>query len=470
MSHETDIFQPTKNLIRIPISDIQFNENSSNSGFNGPVSGPMWKRISTFTSAYPDMFDYSMYDRLYERFGDSQPRGGVVFGQTLKLVNSHSTCSKCHYSLEIDSYGRGCIHNCKYCYAKEQLFRRGYWNNPFPMPIDLSKVREIFYKVFETDKPNKWRSVLEQRIPIRIGSMSDAFMWIDQKYGVTQELLRILKFYNYPYIIFTRSDLVAADNYISLMDKNLCAVQFSICGTSDELTKKIEPGAPSNQRRFKALRKLSDEGFWTTVRLNPLFPTYPDGYFTDPEFVRGRFGDQVPKLDFFDIERSDEWMDQLKEAKVPSVLAGFVRLTQNAIAYVGREANVDFKTFYKPGLYSTRAESVYTPQEIAHYYKKLSEAAKQRGIRFSTCYIGTGIAEYYKHQDLWSNKKDCCDAVGNVRAFKTTAQQIPWSVREQHTNYPAEALKAKLLEGSMMTSTPKLVQTQEISNENPISP
>ena len=33
--------------------------------------------------------------------------------------------------------------------------------------------------------------------------MSDAFMWMDKKYRVTLELLKILRFYHYPYLIFT---------------------------------------------------------------------------------------------------------------------------------------------------------------------------------------------------------------------------------------------------------------------------
>jgi len=110
--------------------------------FDGPISGGMWKKLSRLKSAYPDSFDWSMYDKLHARYGEKQPRGGVVFRTTLKLLNYHSACSKCHYSLELDTYGRGCIHNCVYCYAKEQLSTHGYWNQPQPMPVDLSEIRQ----------------------------------------------------------------------------------------------------------------------------------------------------------------------------------------------------------------------------------------------------------------------------------------------------------------------------------------
>jgi hypothetical protein len=34
-----------------------------------------------------------------------------------------------------------------------------------------------------------------------------------------------------------------------------------------------------------ALQTLAEHGFWTTVRINPLFPIYPDGYYTDPHLI-----------------------------------------------------------------------------------------------------------------------------------------------------------------------------------------
>ena len=92
--------------------------------FNGPVSSSMMEKLKGLNSKYPDSFNWSIYDELYEKFGNEQPRGGVVFKTNFKLVNSHHTCSKCHYSFEIDTYGRGCVHDCIYCYAKDSLIKK----------------------------------------------------------------------------------------------------------------------------------------------------------------------------------------------------------------------------------------------------------------------------------------------------------------------------------------------------------
>ncbi len=204
----------------------------------------------------------------------------------------------------VDTYGRGCVHNCAYCYARSELVVHGYWNKPFPMPVNFNDIWKIFYTVFETDRQSKWREILEKRIPVRIGYASDSFMWMDLKYKITQELIKLLNFYKYPYIIATRSDLVAHDTYINLMDKDLCTIQMSIISLNEDVNKKLERGAPSAHRRLLALEKLNDHGFWTSVRLNPVFPIHADGYFTNSEALTA--SKKELKLNVFDWDMIEQ--------------------------------------------------------------------------------------------------------------------------------------------------------------------
>lgn len=415
--------------------------------FDGPLSGDMWRKVKSLNSKMPDHFNWKIYDDLFRKFGENQPRGGVVFKTGLKLVNHHSSCSKCHYAFEIDTYGRGCVHNCHYCYAKAQLTTHGFWNAPHPFPLDISEVRKIFHSVFETDKKSRWREVLSSRMPLRIGSMSDSFMKMDVKYGVTRELLRILSFYNYPYIVFTRSDLVADSPYINLLRKDLCSVQLSISGNNDKLTKAIEPGAPSTTLRLNALRKLNDAGVWTTVRINPFFPMHPDGYFTNPELVKEKFGslESAPRFDFFNWEM----LDQIKDAGTKSFLVGVGRLSGYAVNQMTKATGLDIRSFFdlRPGIQT--GDLRYSDKEVAHYYGQFRKEAWKRGLRFSTCYIGMGAKDYYQYQNLWSNKLDCCDAKGNVSAINTSSQQIPWSDRLKHAPSKEDATKAMQTELEM---------------------
>lgn len=412
---------------------------------NGPIEAEMKAKLFvTAGSAYPDTFDWSVYDKIAEKF-DEPPRGGVVFNTTFKLVNHHSSCTKCHYAFEIDSYGRGCFHDCVYCYAKDQLSTHGYWNRPQPFPVNLAEVRKVFYTVFETDRKSRWRDIMEKRVPIRVGSMSDSFMWLDTKYGVTKELLKIFDFYKYPYIIFTRSDLVAHDDYISLLNRDLCSVQFSIAGNNNKFIRVIEPGAPSYKRRLMALEKLNKHGFWTTVRINPLFPKYPDGYFTDSISIAERFGSRsnCPVMPFYD----DQFIGELADAGVPSVLAGFVRLSPKAINNLTKVSGINVQSFFKPELYELRGDKRFSDSEIAYYYKMFADQCEKHNVRFSTCYIGNGIKDYFAYQDLWDNKQDCCDAKGNVKAFGlNSSQDVSWDIRLKHAPCKKSASEAKFMD------------------------
>ena len=295
-------------------------------------------------SSYQSQLDWDPFRKLELRTNKKPIRGGMTFKSPFKLVNSHATCQQCLYAFEIDTYGRGCVHNCVYCYAKAELTVHGYWNNPYPAPVDINTIRKVFYTVFETGKKSKWRNIMERRIPIRIGSMSDSFMYMDKKYSVTKELLRILNHYKYPYVIFTRSDLISHDDYLELIDKKLAAIQFSISSTNDELNKRIEPGAPSALRRLRALERINKHGFWTTVRINPFFPMRPDGYFTNPNFKWWK-DTPVPEFNY----SSFEMVDEIAQTKTPSILAGFGRFSSFSLNQIEKAVGMDLRQFYKPG-------------------------------------------------------------------------------------------------------------------------
>ncbi len=405
-----------------------------------PKSDAIFEQANWLSSAssYKSNFDFNVYRNLELRFGINQPRGGIVFNTPFKLVNSHHTCQQCLYSFEIDTYGRGCLHECVYCYAKAELTVHGYWNKPFPMPIDISEVWKTFYTVFETEKSSKWRSVLEKRIPLRIGSMSDSFMHMDQKYGVTRELLKILNCYRYPFVVFTRSDLVARQEYLELLDPELCSVQMSISSTNDDLNKLIERGAPSAKRRLTALQQLAKAGIWTTVRMNPFFPIYADGYFSDPNFDKSKMPEPFHYSSF-------EMVDEIAQHNIPSILVGMVRLSSFSLNQIEKAVGRDLKGLFKD---ETKKASIFSEKtkkksrdfhfseaETRAYYEKIYLRCKSNKIQFSTCYIGNGDDQFWKDQDLWSNKQDCCNVKGRVPSFKQDSRSIPWDMRMKYTNH-----------------------------------
>lgn len=422
-----------ENVLSLPLSGVASdNRKISKSEVPTPKSDKIFAKAERLKklSKYPCTFDFETYKKLEQRFGLEQPRGGITFGTPFKLVNTHKTCQQCLYSFEVDTYGRGCVHDCVYCYAKAELTVHGYWNKPFPMPVDITEIWKVFYTVFETDKKSKWREVMEKKVPIRIGSMSDSFMFMDKKYKVTQEFLKILDYYNYPYIIFTRSDLIADDKYIELLNPDLCSVQMSIASTNDEMNKLIEPGTPSAKRRLKALEKLVKNGFWTTVRMNPFFPMYADGYFTDPNFDR----DNMPEPFHFS---SFEMVDEIASHGVQSILTGVVRLSSFSLNQIEKAIGRDLRSLYNQEAKVSKRDWHYSDAEIRAYYERIHAKCLQNGVEFTTCYIGNNESRFWEDQDLWTNKTDCCNAKNRVKGFTGVkdSRDLSWDIRMKHTNH-----------------------------------
>jgi DNA repair photolyase len=203
---------------------------------------------------------------------------------------------------------------------------------------------------------------------------------------------------------------------------------MSIASTNDVLNKLIEPGTPSAKRRLMALQKLNRNGFYTTVRMNPFFPIYADGYFTDPKFDKKN----MPKP--FEYS-SFEMVDEIASYGVPSILVGMARLSSFAINGIEKATGQDLRPFFRRDeVFKSTRDFHYSDAEIRAYYERIHAKCLQNGIQFSTCYIGNGESHFWKDQDLWTNKKDCCHAKGNVKSFGVDSRDISWEERLRHTN------------------------------------
>lgn len=172
--------------------------------------------------------------------------------------------NKCHYSTRLDTYGCGCQHDCSYCYAKSLLSFRGLWDNENPSVADIKKIE------------NKIKKIPKGTI-LRLGGMTDCFMPLELEYRNTYKTIELLNKYGIGYLIVTKSDIVARNEYIELMDKELAHIQITVTTLDDDfyLEKKYEKASlPSD--RIKAIKKLQENGFDVAIRLSPLIEEYID--------------------------------------------------------------------------------------------------------------------------------------------------------------------------------------------------
>lgn len=168
----------------------------------------------------------------------------------------------CRWTMRLDTYGCGCQHDCKYCYSKSLLNFRGLWNAAAPAVANLKKIERRI-----------------KRLPagsiVRLGGMTDCFQPCELEHHVTYETIKLLNEHNIGYLIVTKSHIVAEDEYINILRKDLAHVQITVTTTDDELCKQYENASPPS-KRIAAIEKLQELGFDVSVRLSPFIPQLVD--------------------------------------------------------------------------------------------------------------------------------------------------------------------------------------------------
>jgi DNA repair photolyase len=187
----------------------------------------------------------------------------------------------------------GCPHACWYCYAPSFVVRgnfeasfQGFRNfrRRFKSDSDFEKIESAIKEGNVKGTCNKEQesfisAAIKHRHPLRIGSVSDPFgLPLENQFGDAYRILEILIENNYPFVACTKSPLVATPKYINLLKSadGKAGVQISLISLNENLLGYLEsrPGGstPSAKSRLEALRKLSDEGIFTTCRIQPLIP------------------------------------------------------------------------------------------------------------------------------------------------------------------------------------------------------
>ena len=173
---------------------------------------------------------------------------------------------KCYYSTRLDTYGCGCQHDCKYCYAKSLLDFRGLWNAQKPVKGNMKQIRNAILKAKKSGINI-----------VRLGGMTDCFQPIELNYRNTYQTIKLLNKYKIGYLIVTKSHLVANDEYMNIYDKDLAHFQITTTCLDDNLYKKLDyEKASIPSKRIEAIKKLQDNGFDVAIRLSPLIEEFID--------------------------------------------------------------------------------------------------------------------------------------------------------------------------------------------------
>ena len=167
--------------------------------------------------------------------------------------------NKCNYPTRLDTYGCGCAHDCKYCYAKSLLDFRNMWDANDPAVAPIKEIEKTIRKL--------------PKEVVRLGGMTDCYQPCEREYRNTRKTIRLLNKYRIPYLIVTKSAIILDD--LDILDKELAHIQITITTTDDELARTYEQASVPSER-IKAVETLQENGFDVAVRLSPFIPEFVD--------------------------------------------------------------------------------------------------------------------------------------------------------------------------------------------------
>lgn len=197
---------------------------------------------------------------------------------------------------------------------------------------------------------------------VRLGGMTDCFQPIERGYRITWRTIEYLNKKEIHYLIVTKSDMIT--EYMEIMDKKLAHIQISVTSTDDDVSRKMEEGAPLPKERIRAIEELQRNGFDVAIRLSPYIPE-----FVDTDIINNIECDKL-QVEFLRIN-------------------GQIRKTFQ---------DVDFSDYtYKEGNYS------HLPLD-----KKIELLKAFHGKQLSVCEDVTDHYNYWR-DNVNCNKDDCCN-------------------------------------------------------------
>ncbi|WP_189368403.1 PA0069 family radical SAM protein [Tateyamaria omphalii] len=190
-----------------------------------------------------------------------------------RTVISYNSSPDLPFDRSINPY-RGCEHGCVYCFAR-----------PTHAYLGLSPGLDFETRlVARPDAPDVLRAELARKsykvATLAIGTNTDPYQPIERTHGIMRACLEVLEACNHPVAIVTKGTLIERDiDILSRMAaKGLARVGLSLTTLDAELSRAMEPRAPTPRRRLATLRRLTEAGIPVRVMASPMVPA-----LTDPE-------------------------------------------------------------------------------------------------------------------------------------------------------------------------------------------
>ena len=196
----------------------------------------------------------------------------LKYHECMQLTSQFKFCPN---AFRVDLY-RGCDFGCKYCFANMEAFHETGTGLSMWRSADIEEIKRKFELALETDTESKSVVVelLRHRVPLHCGGMSDPFQKREWDIHLTKQLIEISNKYNYP-IQFSTKTAYLPNDYFAILNPKIHAFQVSLMGLDYDYVTKWETNTPRPTDRAEFVQLLRGEGFWCSVRIQPVIEIEP---------------------------------------------------------------------------------------------------------------------------------------------------------------------------------------------------
>lgn len=173
---------------------------------------------------------------------------------------------------------KGCNFGCVYCDNMSDTYHI--------KDFSKIKVKENALKILENELVSK-----NNKGVISFGSLSDPYNKLEKDLELTRSALKLINKHGFGVSIDTKSDLILRDIDIlkEISKNNNVIIKISLCTTSENLSRKLEPNAPSINKRLNTLKVLHENGIYAGILLMPILPFITDNVDNIKSCVRAAY-------------------------------------------------------------------------------------------------------------------------------------------------------------------------------------
>lgn len=196
--------------------------------------------------------------------------------ETARSIITRNQSPDVPFSQSVNPY-RGCEHGCIYCFAR-----------PSHAYLDLSPGIDFETRLSaKTNAAERLRAELAKPgyrcSPVVLGTNTDPYQPVERHWGVTREVLEVLRDCHHPVSIITKGAGILRDLDLlaEMAEEHLVSVMISLTSLDAGLKRALEPRAASPTRRLRVIRALRERDIPVGTLIAPVIPALTDHELED---------------------------------------------------------------------------------------------------------------------------------------------------------------------------------------------